>query len=103
MCSEGLLEHIQVLVDNEMIELLADALRSQNDPVLLKVALEALENILKFGSIAYTRADGNPFVIKLANCDGFPAIEALQSHPDNTIYTIVSRIIETYLEYEGAA
>jgi len=101
-CSDGTLQQIQVLVEFEIIQLIVETLQNNNDPVVTKGGLEALETILNYGKdIAHASQLGkNPFVIKLAQAQGLQVVESLQSHPENEIYEIVSRIIDEHLDFE---
>jgi len=96
------LREIQILVEYDLIQLIVETLRNNNEAVIIKGCLEALESILNTGKAA-TAESGigkNPFVIRLAQAQGLPVVESLQSHPNNEVYEIVARIIEDHLDFE---
>jgi len=101
-CNDATLQQIQVLVEFEIIQLIVETLQNNNDTIVTKGCLEALEIILNFGKdMAHASQLGkNPFVIKLAQAQGLQVVESLQSHPENEIYEIVSRIIDDHLDFE---
>lgn len=86
----------------DLIQLIVETLRNSNEGVIIKGCLEALESILNNGKAAIqnTGVTKNPFVIRLAQSEGLPVVESLQSHPNNEIYEIVARIIEEHLDFE---
>jgi len=97
-CSDGSVAQIQILVEQNLIEILVETLKTNNESTILKVSLEAIENILYVGENTYNQ-DNNPFLIRLAECGGYSVIENLQGHPSNDVYNIVERIITNHMQY----
>lgn len=70
------------------------ALLCVSDAKVSTVALEGLDNILRVSS---SFPNGlNTVVDMIHECDGLSAIEELQNHPNQQLYTRALRIIETY-------
>jgi hypothetical protein len=75
------------------------AMLTMMDNRIIKVTLEAIENILKNGDlirIAMGPGAQNPYAAIVEEVGGMVAIHNLQSHDNNEIYTISYRIMETY-------
>jgi importin subunit alpha-1 len=67
-----------------------------NDPRIVMVSLEALDNILREGQ-KKPSADGlNLYAGAIEDCGGLDAIEGLQSHANNEIYEKCIAILENY-------
>ena len=81
--------------------MIVDHLSNNNDAGMIKISLEALENLLE-NSKQMFRGGDNPYLIRLAQRNGYAVIENLQSHPNVAIYDIVSKFIEKHLEFETA-
>ena len=90
-------EQINYLVSCGCIPPLCDLLMVEEDKIVT-VALEGLENILKFGMsrMRKTKLDENPCVILIDEVNGVDKIEKLQQHEDNGIYEKALKILETY-------
>ncbi|CAG7851594.1 Importin subunit alpha-2 AltName: Full=Importin-1; AltName: Full=Karyopherin subunit alpha-2 [Serendipita indica DSM 11827] len=79
------------------------AMLSMMDNRIIKVTLEALDNILKNGEllkIALGQGASNPYAAIVEEVGGMVAIHNLQSHDNNEIYNISYRIMETYFADE---
>ncbi|KAG8817408.1 Importin alpha subunit (Karyopherin alpha subunit) (Serine-rich RNA polymerase I suppressor protein) [Serendipita sp. 399] len=75
------------------------AMLSMMDNRIIKITLEALDNILKNGElikIAMGTGAANPYATIVEEVGGMVAIHNLQTHDNNEIYTISYRIMETY-------
>jgi hypothetical protein len=73
------------------------------DNRIIKVTLEAVENILKNGEllrIAMGSGAENPYAAIVEEVGGMVAIHNLQTHDNHEIYTISYRIMETYFADE---
>lgn len=72
-----------------------------NDPKIIQVALNGLDNILKLGAAEAKRTNGtNPYAIMIEECYGLDKIEYLQSHENIEIYQKAFHLIETYFGAE---
>jgi importin subunit alpha-1 len=98
--SSGTPEQIRYLVDLNVIPPLCDLLNI-GDTKIIEVALNGLENILKFG-LHDARQTGiaNPYAYKIEECGGLDKIEFLQSHQNEKIYKKAFHIIEQYFSQE---
>ena len=101
LTSGGRQDHVEFLVKNGVIPPLCD-LFTAGDAKLIKVCLDASDNILKHGR----QADGsNPIADFFDECGGMEKIEALQEHESDVVYKKALHLIETYFadEDEGDA
>lgn len=72
-----------------------------NDPKIIQVALNGLDNILKLGAVEAKHTNGtNPYAIMIEECSGLDKIEQLQSHENIEIYQKAFHLIETYFGAE---
>merc|ERR1712048_1038232 len=88
------------LVQQGCIRPLCDLL-TVNDPKIVTIALEGLENILKVGE-EESKATGQPNAIAIfvSEAEGLNKIEDLQQHSNNDIYEKCIKILETYFGVE---
>jgi len=93
--SSGTPEHIRYLVECNVIDPMCDLLISQ-DPKIVLVGLEALDNILKSGEKEMI----NDYSTKIEECRGLDKLENLQHHPNTEIYEKCIHILETYFAAE---
>jgi len=96
--SGGSAEAIHKLVDMGCIKPFCNLLKMDNDPKIIAVALEGLENILKVGQ-ADAQANGsgfNEFADHVYNAGGCEFIEELQSHAQSKLAERASNIIDVY-------
>ena len=72
-----------------------------NDPKIVTIALEGLENILKVGE-EESKATGHPnqMAIFVSEAEGLNKIEDLQQHSNNDIYEKCIKILESYFGVE---
>eukprot|EP00529_Nitzschia_sp_RCC80_P012624 CAMPEP_0113494006 /NCGR_PEP_ID=MMETSP0014_2-20120614/28885_1 /TAXON_ID=2857 /ORGANISM="Nitzschia sp." /LENGTH=557 /DNA_ID=CAMNT_0000387887 /DNA_START=93 /DNA_END=1766 /DNA_ORIENTATION=+ /assembly_acc=CAM_ASM_000159 len=98
--SGGNSQQIKFLVQQGCIRPLCDLL-TVNDPKIVTIALEGLENILKIGDDE-SKATGQPnqMAIHVSEAEGLNKIEDLQQHSNNDIYEKCIKILETYFGVE---
>lgn len=87
-------KQIQALVDLDAIEAMAEVL-DMTDATIVLVALDAIENILKFG-----KARGKIYQVYFLEADGVTKLENLQHHTNDAVYNKSIEIIETYYGVE---
>jgi importin subunit alpha-1 len=99
--SGGTPEQIRFLVQQQCIRPLCDLLTVQ-DPRIINVALEGIENILKLGEddMDKSQTDVNDFSRLVEEADGMDKLETLQSHANDEIYQRAVKILETYFGLE---
>ena len=98
--SGGTPDQIKLLVQHGCIGPLSDLLGAQ-DPKIVNVALEGLENILKVGEAdAKASGDVNTMAQIIHEADGLSKIEQLQQHQTESIYNKAVKILETYFGAE---
>jgi len=97
--SGGTNEQIQFLVNQGCIRPICDLLVAQ-EPRILNVALEGLENILRAGEEIrmQNNLDSNPYAEFVESANGLDKIEALQNHSNKDIYEKAHLILETYCD-----
>jgi len=94
--SGGSEEQIKYLVQQGCIKPLCDLL-SCNDPRLVTVALEGIENVLKAGELeAQANSGTNPYVTFVDEAEGLDKLEQLQNHQNEDVYKKAVHILETY-------
>jgi importin subunit alpha-1 len=94
-------DQIGYLVQHNAIPAICSLL-GERDVKTLSVALEGLNQILRYGSENFRLADGsNPFAVVVDECGGLAKLETLQSHPNTHIYNKALSIIEKYFEVEA--
>eukprot|EP00298_Acanthocystis_sp_HF-20_P005313 c15526_g1_i1.p1 GENE.c15526_g1_i1~~c15526_g1_i1.p1 ORF type:complete len:522 (+),score=248.63 c15526_g1_i1:75-1640(+) len=100
--SGGSPEDIAYLVSQGCIPPLC-ALLDVQEPKMLNVALEGLDNILRAGEDlkAQRNLDSNPYAEYVEAAGGLDKLEALQNHTNRDIYTKARQILETYCEAES--
>jgi importin subunit alpha-6/7 len=100
--SGGNKDQIMFLVDQGCIRPLCDLL-TVNDPKIVTIALEGIENILKVGATDSINHGGeNQMARFVTEAEGLNKVEELQKHMDNDIYEKCLNIIETYFGIEAA-
>lgn len=98
--SGGDSNQIKFLVQQGCIRPLCDLL-TVNDPKIVTIALEGLENILKVGEEdAKQSGSHNQMATYIAEAEGLTKIEELQQHANNDIYEKCIKILETYFGVE---
>jgi importin subunit alpha-1 len=98
--SGGNSQQIKFLVQQGCIRPLCDLL-TVNDPKIVTIALEGLENILKVGEEESKVTNGqNQMAIFISEAEGLNKIEDLQQHSNNDIYEKCIKILETYFGVE---
>jgi hypothetical protein len=97
--SGGKPTHIDYLVKQGCIIPMLDLLDS-NDIRLLRVILEAIENILNTGKIYNQNNSINRYVKIIEQADGLEKLENLQHHKNNDIYEKSLKILEKYFDAE---
>jgi len=98
--SGGTPEQIRYLVKQGCIKPLCDLLTC-NDPRIIIVAIEAIENILKIGEMDSKSNGGqNIYSDFVEEAEGIEKIEQLQTHQNNEIYEKAVKILEQYLSGE---
>ena len=97
--SGGSPEQIKYLVQQGCIKPLCDLLTC-NDPRLVTVALEGIENVLKAGEHEAAAlpgsGSGNPYTAFVDEAEGLDKLEQLQSHSNEDVYKKAMHILETY-------
>jgi hypothetical protein len=94
--SGGSSEQIKYLVNQGCIKPLCDQLTC-NDPRLVTVALEGIENVLKAGEVDAPANNGtNPYTQFVDEAEGLDKLEQLQNHPNEDVYKKAMHILETY-------
>lgn len=98
--SGGTEEQIRYLVSQGCIPALCTLL-DFDEPKLLLVALEGLENILDLGRKDSSRNGGdNKFADFLEECGGLDHLEALQRHENEEVYNKALKILQEHFESE---
>jgi len=89
------------ILDNGVFGCLVDLLVEQ-DTRFLMVALEGVENCLKWGEQFNIKDESgtNKFVVEMENRGGIDKVEALQAHQSNDVYEKAVNIIERYFAGE---
>jgi len=92
-------EHIRYLVEQGCVSPLVNLL-DRMDAKIVIVALEGLQNILKWGESSKDKEGNNPYssVIELAG--GVEKLEQLQRHENQKVYDSALSILEKYFEGE---
>jgi len=93
--SGGSPEQIKYLVNQGCIKPLCDLLTC-NDPRLVTVALEGIENVLKAGEHDANAATANPYTTFVDEAEGLDKLEQLQHHNNEDVYKKAVHILETY-------
>jgi len=94
--SGGSEEQIKYLVSQGCIKPLCDLLTC-NDPRLVTVALEGIENVLKAGEMeAQASSSTNPYTTFVDEAEGLDKLEHLQNHENEDVYKKAVHILETY-------
>merc|ERR1719238_303931 len=94
--SGGSPEQIKYLVQQGCIKPLCDLLTC-NDPRLVTVALEGIENVLKAGEYEAQQAGSqNPYTAFVDEAEGLDKLEQLQTHQNEDVYKKAMHILETY-------
>ncbi|CAJ1934805.1 unnamed protein product [Cylindrotheca closterium] len=98
--SGGNSQQIKFLVQQGCIRPLCDLL-TVNDPKIVTIALEGLENILKVGEEEAKATNAqNQMAVFISEAEGLNKIEDLQQHSNNDIYEKCIKILETYFGVE---
>jgi importin subunit alpha-2 len=98
--SGGTAEQVRFLVQQGCIPPLCDLLTVM-DSKIVQVALNGLENILRFGEAESENTGGsNPYAVIIEEVFGLDKIEFLQSHENMEIYQKAFDIIERYFGTE---
>ncbi|XP_043817776.1 importin subunit alpha [Manihot esculenta] len=96
--SVGTYEQIKFLVSQGCIKPLCDLLICP-DPIILKVCLDGLQNILVVGEAEKdlgSTGETNLYAQMIVDAEGLEKISNLQSHDNNNIYEKAVKIFETY-------
>jgi len=68
-----------------------------NDPRLVTVALEGIENVLKAGEYEAPNNSGtNPYTAFVDEAEGLDKLEQLQNHNNEDVYKKAMHILESY-------
>ena len=101
--SGGSPEQIKYLVTQGCIKPLCDLLTC-NDPRLVTVALEGIDNVLKAGELeAPNNNDTNPYTAFVDEAEGLDKLEQLQQHNNEDVYKKTEHILENYFPLEEDA
>ncbi len=93
-------QQIKFLVQQGCIRPLCDLL-TVNDPKIVTIALEGLDNILKVGEEeAKATNSQNQMAVYISEAEGLTKIEDLQTHTSTDIYEKVIKLLETYFGIE---
>ncbi len=92
------------LLNNGVFGCLVDLLEQQQDARFLTVALDGVENCLKWGEQFNIKdEDGaNKFALEMENRGGLDKLEALQNHHSHDVYEKAVKILEKYFAAEEA-
>merc|ERR1719440_1262767 len=94
--SGGSPDQIKYLVQQGCIKPLCDLLTC-NDPRLVTVALEGIENVLKAGEYEAPQNNGtNPYTAFVDEAEGLTKLEQLQTHNNEDVYKKAVHILESY-------
>ena len=94
--SGGSTDQIKYLVTQGCIKPLCDLLIC-NDPRLVTVALEGIENVLKAGEYEAPNNSGtNPYTAFVDEAEGLDKLEQLQNHQNEDVYKKAVHILEAY-------
>jgi len=93
--SGGSTDQIKYLVTQGCIKPLCDLLIC-NDPRLVTVALEGIENVLKAGEADGGISGPNPYASYVDEADGLEKLEKLQEHNNEDVFKKAVHILETY-------
>jgi HEAT repeat protein len=93
--SGGSNEQIKYLVTQGCIKPLCDLLIC-NDPRLVTVALEGIENVLKAGEADGAVTGTNPYASYVDEADGLEKLEKLQEHNNEDVFKKAVHILENY-------
>merc|ERR1712146_119372 len=89
-------KQIKYLVSQGCIKPLCDLLTC-NDPRLVTVALEGIENVLKAGEQEAPGNNGqNPYTTFVDEAEGLDKLEQMQTHQNEDVYKKAMHILETY-------
>lgn len=73
-----------------------------SEPRILEIVMDGLEKILRVGKMYAAANDGvNPHAVLVEECGGMDAIEALQSHENESVYKRSSTLIKKYFSDEA--
>lgn len=100
--SGGSPEQIRLLVQHGCIKPLCELL-TVNDARIVTVALEGLENILKYGEQMKKMPGSNgvnPYAQLIEDAEGLDKIEGLQDHPAEELYEKAVQILENYFDID---
>merc|ERR1711916_422065 len=95
LTSGGSPEHIRYIVSRGAIKPLCDLLFI-NDPRIVLVALEGLENILKIGELDAKTMGFNHYAALVDEADGLEKLDAMQSHQNHDVYQKASSILTRF-------
>lgn len=95
MSISGNSSQVMILLQNGVIEPICKLL-SVNDPQVIQVALDGINNILKSSEGDVTRV-----AEEIEKCGGLDEIERLQGHENDGIYSLAYDIIDTYFSDDG--
>jgi len=93
--SGGSPEQIKYLAQQGCIKPLCDLLTC-NDPRLVTVALEGIENVLKAGHDISMGVQTNPYTTFVDEAEGLDKLEQLQNHSNEDVYKKAVSILENY-------
>lgn len=93
-------EHIHVIVQFGAIRPLCDLLKV-DDPKIIMVALDALENILAVGEVLSQKYGKNPYTDPVEEAEGLDSMEQLQNHANEEIYNKALKVLESYFQVES--
>jgi len=86
------------LKENKLMQVIARCLQEFRSEAVLNNCLLCYEKLLEHGAQLkelYSMSV-NPYLIELENEDALKDLEALQTHQNEDVYTVVSRIIDEY-------
>jgi hypothetical protein len=99
--SGGKPSHLRYLAAHGAIEAFCDMLKC-NDPKIIMISLEAIENILRMGQHDAGATGGeNKYIVKVEECGGLDTLEHLQRHGNDDVYEKSVKLIQRYFGEEG--
>lgn len=90
---------MEVILDQGILEIICNCLRLP-DPKFMAVSLEALSNLLQYGSFHPSSNGVNLIVNKIEKLGMFDFLESLQFHPDEIVYEKTIKLLELYFNTE---
>ena len=92
-------EHVQILIDLKIMDIIVEIMSTIKSADILKLALEILENLLAVGQAKDSGSQPNFNLLRFEKAGGVPALQELQNHSDTQVYEMVGSLIDKYFDY----